>query len=421
MIMDNNTIDIFLLILQAILWAVSVYHLWKRNRFYSIFGMVLYLYLLPTEISYRFYPEFYDYYWGATAWYTYFWYVTLSLLVLFIVLNHTVKPKRVYNVVRYKQWHFGRVVWLFVVSYSLLFTYLLYSNIGMISYQALVQNGAMGGEDTMLTTIDALSKFLPAFAIFPIIAMKNSKWYLQLFALYNIILSFVYNTISGSRSDILAVTVGLVLIWMYGRKIGLKQMLAIGGVAIVFLFVAGIAFTLRGGTNDGTLAETLLMQDYSGPAYNILAVIGKDIISPILLIKSQFLKVFPLMGGEWMYIPIGKIAFPTVEMSGSQGMGFHPFAEGYLFAGFFGFVYNGLIVGWGLALWNRFMSTNDERFNRFMFAVMGSLFFALVREQTVWFIRYIYFSFIPAIYIYSRLCNVSIRYTGFLSRLVKHV
>lgn len=419
--MDNNTIDIFLITLQVILWGASVCLLWKKNRLYSIFGMVLYLYLLPTEISYRFYPEFYDYYWGVDTWYTYFGYVTLSLLFLFIVLNLTGKSKRQYAVIRYKKHRFGSFVWLFIVLYSFLFTYLFYNNIGMISYQALVQNGAVGGEDTMLSTIDTMSKLLPAFTIFPIIAMKNSKWYLQLFALYNIILSFVYNTISGSRSDILAVTVGLVLIWMYGRKIGPKQIFALGCAAIAFLLIAGVAFTLRGGTNDGTLAETLLMQDYSGPAYNILAVIGKDIINPLVLIKSQLLKIFPLLGGEWMYIPVGKIAFPTVEMSASQGMGFHPFAEGYLFAGFIGSVYNGLVVGLGLALWNRFMSTNDERFNRYMFAVMGSLFFALVREQSVWFIRYIYFSFIPAVYIYSRLCNVSVRYKGFLRRSGKRV
>ena len=417
--MDNHSVDIFLLLLQAIFWAFGIYLLWGRNRFFAIFGMVLYLYLFPTEISYRFYPEFYDYYWGVDTWYTYYWYLSFSLLTLFIVLSHASKLKRRYNVVRYKRRHYGGLVWIFIISYSLLCTFLLYKNIGIISYQALVQNGAMGGEDTTLTMIDSFFKLLPAFTIFPIVAMINSKWYLKLYALYNIILSFAYNTLSGSRSDILAVTVGLVLIWIYGRKIGMKQILTLSSVAIVFLFLAGLAFTLRGGSNDGTLAETLLMQDYSGPAYNILAVIGKDIVDPVMVLKSQFLKVLPLIGGEWMYIPIGKIAFPTVEMSGSQSMGFHPFVEGYLFAGFSGFIYNGIVVGLGLSMWNRFMSTNDEKFNRYMFAVMGSLFFALVREQTVWFVRYIYFSFIPAAFIYSRLCNINIHYFGFLLMLSK--
>ena len=335
---------------------------------------------------------------------------------LLLVLNRSSKSYIKYEVVHYKKRRYSGLVWILVLSLSFIATLIFYSNIEMISYQALVQNGAMGNEDTTLAAIDALFKALPTFAIFPVFTIRKANWCFRLFAVYNIILSFVYNILSGSRSDILAITLGLVLIWMYGRKIRFKQILILGLVAIIFLILAGLAFALRGGSNDGTLAETLLQQDYSGPAYNILAVIGKDIVDPLLVVKSQFLKLFPLLGGDWLYMPIGKRAFSGVEMSGSQSMGFHPFVEGYMFAGFIGFIYNGIVVGLGLMLWKRFMSTNDERFNRYMFAVMGCLFFALVREQTIWFVRYIYYSFIPAVFVYSRLSNIEIHYSGFFRK-----
>lgn len=114
------------------------------------------------------------------------------------------------------------------------------------------------------------------------------------------------------------------------------------------------------------------------------------------------------------YIFDCRFSFPSSQVSASQGWAFHPFAEGYIFCGFLGFVYNGLVIGLGLSIWNRFILTNNERFNRFMFAIMGCIFFSLVRSQSVNFFRYMYYMFIPSAYIYSRLSNIKINYRGFL-------
>lgn len=54
--------DIILLCFQVFVWVSCIFKLWNRNRFYAIFCMVIYLYLLPTEITYRFFPYLYDAY-----------------------------------------------------------------------------------------------------------------------------------------------------------------------------------------------------------------------------------------------------------------------------------------------------------------------------------------------------------------------
>lgn len=414
--MDNN-IDITLLGFQALFWAISVYRLWGKNRYYSIFCMVLYLYLLPTEITYRFFPSFYDFYWGPDIWYEFYWFINFSLIVLLIVLNRWSKVRGVYNVISYKKkTQSRRLIIIFIFTFSLLATYLLATNAASITYSSVVANGAEGNEDIKLLFIDQIFKWLPTFVIFPLVAMAEKKWYSTLFIIFNIVLFMLYNILSGSRSDILAVTLGLVLLWMYGRKLKIKQIVTLVCIAAAFLFLAGQVYILRGGSNDGTLAETLLKQDYTAPAYNIVGVIGKNIVDPLMVIESQILKTFPLIGGEWMYMTIGDKIFPGSQISASQSWGFHPFVEGYLFVGFLGFLYNGFVIGLGLSVWNRFMSTNDINFNRFMFAVMGCIFFALVREQTIYFFRYIYFSFLPSAFLYSRLCNIDINFIGFLRK-----
>ncbi len=412
-------VDVSLLVFQILFWIFCVLKLWAKNRFYAIFCMVLYLYLLPTEITYRFYPSLFDAYWGPDTWYETYWFINLSLLALFVVLNRTSSSHRVYNVVNYKKRYSKKFIGFFVVSFSLVATYLFISNIAVISYQSLVANGAMGNEDTKLLIIDQIFKWVPTFVIFPLVAMTGKKWYMKFFVLYNLLLFFIYNVLAGSRSDILSVTLGLVLLWMYGRKIRLKQILILVTIAIGFLTMAGIAFKMRGGSNEGTLVEVLLKQDYTAPSYNLFGVIGKDIINPLMVIESQILKTFPLLGGEWIYKSIGGDIFPESDISASQGWAFHPFVEGYVFGGPLGFFYNGIVVGLGMAYWKRFISTNDKQFNRFMFAVIGSIFFALVRSQSVNFFRYIYFTFIPAAFIYSRLCNIEIHYLKFFSKSSK--
>ena len=61
-----------------------------------------------------------------------------------------------------------------------------------------------------------------------------------------------------------------------------------------------------------------------------------NIIDPLMVINSQIIKTFPLLGGDWLYFLIADSLFPSSQVSASQGWAFHPFAEGYIFCGFLG-------------------------------------------------------------------------------------
>ena len=84
--MDDINMDIILLCFQVFVWVSCIFKLWNRNRFYAIFCMVIYLYLLPTEITYRFFPYLYDAYWGKDVWCELYWFVNFSLITLFMFI-----------------------------------------------------------------------------------------------------------------------------------------------------------------------------------------------------------------------------------------------------------------------------------------------------------------------------------------------
>ena len=159
--MDDINMDIILLCFQVFVWVSCIFKLWNRNRFYAIFCMVIYLYLLPTEITYRFFPYLYDAYWGKDVWCELYWFVNFSLITLFIVLNHTSKIHKVYNVVYYRRRNSKSIVCFFVLVFSFLSSYLLVTNMVKISYQSLVENGSMGNENILMTIIDQMFKCLP--------------------------------------------------------------------------------------------------------------------------------------------------------------------------------------------------------------------------------------------------------------------
>jgi len=410
--MYNDTIDAMLLILQALLWGCGIYIIWSKNRLFAIFCMVLYLYLLPTEITYRFFHHFSEEYWGVDVWYETYWFINFSLFTLYLFFNLKKGNNKVYNVVYRKKYNDKWMGWIIVICYSIITTYYLVSNITLITYANLVENGSDAFTLDSITITDILVRSLPAFVIIPLLAVNNKRILARAFLLYNIILYFLYAFISGNRSDMLSFFMAILLLWLYGRNLRMKQILSLGTFALLFLYVAGKMSDLRGMEGGSSLAETLLKQDYLSPAYNLIGVQAKHIIDPIAVISSQIHKIFPAMGGEWLYIKVAPDVF-GVEFTASKSAAFHPFTEGYLFAGFLGFLYNGIVIGLCLTLWNRFMSTNDKRFNRFMFALMGCIFFSIVRAQSVNFIRNIFFDFLPASFIYARLYGINIHYLRF--------
>lgn len=410
--MYSDTLDAVLIFLQALLWGGAIYIIWAKNRLFGLFCMVLYLYLLPTEITYRFFHHFADDYWGRDVWYDFYGFVSLSLLSLFLFFSFSKSKNRVYNVVYKKKSSNKWIGYGIVILFSIISSYYLFTNINLITYHSLVENGSEGYELNSITITDTLVKSLPAFVILPLLTLEKKSILIKLFAIYNIMLFFSYAFITGNRSDMLGFFMILALLWLYGRELKLKQILIVGVSALLFIYIATQMSSLRGIEDGGSLAETLLKQDYMAPAYNIIGVQAKNIVAPYAVVSSQILKMFPSMGGEWLYITISPKIF-GVEFTASQSAGFHPFTEGYLFAGFFGFLYNGIIIGALLKLWNRFMQTNNKLFNRFMFALMGCLFFALIRAQSINFIRFIFFEFLPVSFIYAQLNNVSIHYLGF--------
>lgn len=410
-------LDELLIILQILIWLVLTWKLWLNNRFYALFSCSIFLYILPTEIVYRFFPSFVNYYWGGDIWYNFYFFSSLSLFSLLFLLNFDKKKLRI-NAIFQKKTNSTFTIRVFMLCYFALCLFLFYINFDKISYYSLVMNGIENTADTSLSVTTFLIKNLPYLLILPVIASNNKNKTEKFICLLAVILFVIFCFMGGSRSGLLSLCLSIFAYWIYGKQIKLKQVCYILFFAFLFLYVSSeiAKYRKNGVVEDVPLVEKILDQDYTIPAYNIIAVQAKSYIDPIAVIESNVLRMFPALGGEPLYEYVGKRVFTNSGINATQGLGFHPFVEGFMFAGIFGFIYNAIVLFFWLYLWNRFMSTNNEQFNRLMFAVMIGLFFAIVRSQALYFFRYIYITIIPASYIYSKLSGVSIRYKKFICK-----
>jgi hypothetical protein len=104
--------------------------------------------------------------------------------------------------------------------------------------------------------------------------------------------------------------------------------------------------------------------------------------------------------------------------SRSAGYAFFVFTEGYLFLGLAGFLYNGVVLMLGWALWRKLARTSSREFNLFLLALMGCMIVNLVRGQTSYFIKYLYTFVLPGALLYAALAGCALRLEfGFKRRL----
>jgi len=84
----------------------------------------------------------------------------------------------------------------------------------------------------------------------------------------------------------------------------------------------------------------------------------------------------------------------------SASFAYYLFAEGWMFAGAWGFLYNAVIPAVGLLFWRRFSATTDRRANLFWTAFATMSFAIIARSQSALIARTLLFSGVPAVLVF---------------------
>jgi hypothetical protein len=147
----------------------------------------------------------------------------------------------------------------------------------------------------------------------------------------------------------------------------------------------------------------LLYNDFFTPAHMLFGAIGLDWVHPVEVIRSNLANA--TFTGRVLDIPylqqdIGDVLAPGAS-SRSSSFAYYLFAEGYMFAGAWGFLYNAVIPVVGLLFWRRLSATTDRRTNLF-WAAFAAMFVAVIaRSQSALIARTLLFNGVPAAVLFA--------------------
>jgi hypothetical protein len=134
----------------------------------------------------------------------------------------------------------------------------------------------------------------------------------------------------------------------------------------------------------------------------LFAAVAYNYVKPTEVILSNTANSMFKMNYPYLQMPITDMFAPGIATR-SQGFGFYTFTEGYVFAGFYGFLYNGIVLGMLMTFWRSLAMTNSKKFNYFLLAIMGSMLINVIRGQSSYFIKYLYTFVLPSSLFYLAL------------------
>jgi hypothetical protein len=224
---------------------------------------------------------------------------------------------------------------------------------------------------------------------------------------------------SGNRTDILSVTLGIVML-----EVGMAWMAATGVIRIPSLgrvartaggaalglcgMLALAAFVQRNRVISDVatlpLEYRVFFNDYYSPAHMLFASMAMDYVHPWTVVKSNLANSFLLggaLGVPYLQQDLGNIIAPG-SSSRSTGFAFFIFAEGFIAAGWGGILYNGMLITFGLALWRRQARTTDLHYNAVVLAITAMQWAVVSRSGTHLLVRNYLLILLPMLWLYRQ-------------------
>jgi len=378
------------------------------------FGLYVFLFIYGffALLGYWYFPDFSEgisAYFGQDEYIEYFTFYSASLFFCFVsffllslITSRTgVVLYRVTDIkgggVTYKIYVF--LYFLFLIGLSLLFI----KSYGQVDYSS-----APSGNFALLIamfkylTVFCFVHYASIFAGDKVDFLKHHKMVLFL-AIFSFILEMAISFKIGSRTDLLALILGIVFLHLY-------KSLKLGGfgkiffrVVIVIIPIMLLLFSMEYIREENAryngLAKAVIVKDYFAPLHILFATMHYQLVDPLNVIKSNFYNTFVMMGYPYLQTGVGNM---LIEGSSSRSTGFamHIFSEGYMFSGWLGLVYNCAVVTVGIFLWRSLSLSSSFRFNCFAIGLVAMQFANISRGQSMYFLKDIYMIFIPAIILY---------------------
>ena len=401
----------------AVIFIVTGYYIWTRDILYGFVYLFLFIYTVFAQIGYAYFPalsEWIKAYFGPEIFYDVNIFVTLSFVSFFAAfyfLHKYVVRRPAYKVVQSHQ-RLSVIFYLLVLAHLIFMGWYFAENYDLIAYanasneDFLIREGVtyiiFGIGFKLSVVINLILYFLlrvrvngaPSINRYPMLALL----------IFEIILFFSISVKIGSRTDPLALTLAVVVLEMGLINRSPRNYFAWFKIAVVVAAVIyGLTVIESIRSHDAievdSLAERILFKDYYAPAHILIAAMALHYVDPWEVVVSNATNALILLNHPYLQTTVADIFNPGVS-SRSASYAFYIFSEGYLAVGWFGFIYNGLVVFLGLSLWRRLANSDNHYYNFFMLSLVATQITNITRSQSAYFVKDIYTIFVPAMILF---------------------
>lgn len=411
-------VDFILLVFFTLFVFYTGLKIVKKNILHGLLYFFLFIYSVFAQIGYCYFPElsvFINAYFGKEVFYEFYFFNLLSFVTFYLCFQWLYPISR--RLKRYDLVHHNTLVLkLFFLTLMLcyfsflLFYFFRYHEV--INYSNSSDPAFLESQGFFYKLFALCFKFLvPVSLLFyaqwrfklnsPVISYLTRPSLGLLFA-FSLILFTVLALALGSRTDLLALIIGI-LVFEYNYGINTKKILFFTGIVFLFLVLMLYVEQSRQITkpeNDPEfgMAQSFLLKDYYAPAHMLYTIIGLNVIDPGFVLYSNFANSFFGLNVDYLQIPVTELISPGIA-NRSQGYAFYLFSEGYMFMGKVGFIYNGFMLFLGLSVWQLFCNSRNHYFNKIIICLLSSQVANLARGQSSYFYKDLIIYLLPLLFL----------------------
>lgn len=422
-----------LLIIEILFFMPAIVKLWKKSVYCTAFFVIMLYFCFVFQIIYLYMPEvFYsnhyvnNTFWDCEQkyWYHFYFFSTFSLFAIWIVMYWGMRLK-IKNGVRLRiekskgkgRYLFEKIVTLVFFAFALIDLFLFVRNIGEFSYL----NSLLVSISEEITFLSIAEKIIrnSAFYIVPLFAITYDKNIaksryrnvnrLSAIICFSVLIAHAF--ITADKSNLFSILIGIGVLYIHNNKGNFGALFKYS--MVFFLLYIGIQwgihrFTSRVFGQDFSILNSIISTSAAQNMFDTFAVIRYNYINPIEVIVSTIIKSF--IGNDYPYLfeTLGKL-YASFNLNATYSFAHFLFADGFVFLGYLGFLYNGIVIGAFILLWQSLTQTNDRDFNNIILCAEATLIMALIRGSGMGnFIKYLYVYIAPIIVIYLLLTGKKI-------------
>jgi len=410
---------IYLILSFSVLFFYTFLKVVKKDIFFGGAYLFLFIYTIFTQIGYAYFPELsviLKAYFGETLFKPYLAFVALSFFafyIVFLLLFPKLSNKTRYEVVQTRPMLKGVLFYELILIHLVFMTFYFISNYDILNYVNVADEDFFKSNGLLYVLFIIGFKFsivinLLLYVLFR--ARKKFGTYLNSFIIPLMLVSecLLLVLISwkiGSRTDLLALTLGVIIFEIKASPKTRRDKRKILFRLAVFVLAVLMSLTILEYTrtestaDDKPLMEVMLYKDYYPPSHILIAAIEYNFVNFGEVLKSNISNSLLKMNYPYLQATVTDLFNPDISTR-SASYAFYIFSEGFIAVGWFGFLYNAIIVFLGLSIWRSLALSNHEYYNLFVIALISTQLANIVRSQSSYFVKDLYTIFLPGVLLF---------------------